>query len=63
MVIARGSVFIDLVAYLMSAVDSSPILDDDALAPPARQLLALVDPARHGVGDATARVGGSFMAR
>ena len=27
---------------------------DDTLAPPARQLLALVDPARHGVGEATA---------
>ena len=25
---------------------------DDTLAPPARQLLALVDPARHGVGEA-----------
>ena len=41
MVIARGSVVIDLVAYLISAVEGSPILDDDALAPPARQLLTL----------------------
>jgi len=52
-----------LVAHLMSAVDNSPVLNDDALAPPARQLLSLVDPALHGVGDATARIGGSFMAR
>ena len=44
MVIARGSVVIDLVAYLMSAVEGSPILDDDALAPPARQLHDLVEP-------------------
>ena len=43
-----------LVTHLMSAVDSSPILDDDALAPPARQLLSLVDPAPHGVGEAAA---------
>ncbi len=35
----------DLVAHLMSTVDNSPVLDDDALAPPARQLLSLVDPA------------------
>ena len=40
----------NLVAHLMSTVDNSPVLDDDALAPPARQLLSLVDPARHGVG-------------
>ena len=44
----------NLVAHLMSAVDNSPVLDDDALAPPARQLLSLVDPALHGVGEATA---------
>jgi superfamily II DNA or RNA helicase/HKD family nuclease len=44
----------NLVAHLMSAVDNSPILDDDALAPPPRQLLSLVDPTLHGVGEAAA---------
>ncbi len=43
-----------LVAHLMSTVANSPVLDDDALAPPARQLLSLVDPTLHGVGEATA---------
>jgi hypothetical protein len=56
MVIAGGSVVNDVVAHLMSAVDSSPILGDDALVPPARQLLALVDPARHGVGEGAAQL-------
>ena len=40
-----------LVETLRSAVNDSPVLDDDALAPPARQLLALVDPSGHGVGE------------
>ncbi len=40
-----------LVETLRSAVDDSPVLDDDALAPPARQLLSLVDPSGHGVGE------------
>ena len=44
----------NLVETLRSAVEDSPVLDDDALAPPARQLLALVDPSLHGVGEATA---------
>jgi hypothetical protein len=43
----------NLVETLRSAVEDSPVLDDDALAPPARQLLALVDPSLHGVGEAT----------
>lgn len=43
----------NLVSHLMSAVDDSPVLDD-ALAPPARQLLSLVDPGLHGVGKAAA---------
>jgi superfamily II DNA or RNA helicase/HKD family nuclease len=43
-----------LVKHLISAIDGSPIIDDDAIAPPARQLLSLVDPALHGVGEATA---------
>ena len=43
-----------LVTHFMSTVDNSPILDDDALASPARQLLSLVDPALHGVGEAAA---------
>ena len=44
----------NLVDYLQSAVKDSPVLDDDALAPPARQLLSLVDPAGHGLGEAAA---------
>lgn len=44
----------NLVDHLQSAVKDSPVIDDDALAPPARQLLSLVDPALHGVGEATA---------
>jgi len=43
----------NLVETLRSAVEDSPVLDDDVLAPPARQLLALVDPSLHGVGEAT----------
>jgi hypothetical protein len=43
-----------LVAHLMSAVEDSPVLGDDALAPPSLPLLSLVDPSLHGVGEATA---------
>jgi hypothetical protein len=32
----------NLVAHPMSAIDNSPILNDDALAPPPRQLFSLV---------------------
>jgi superfamily II DNA or RNA helicase/HKD family nuclease len=44
----------NLVAHLMSAVNDSPVLGDDALVPPARQLLALIDPGLHGLGEAEA---------
>ena len=43
----------NLVDHLQTAVKNSPVLDDDALAPPPRQLLSLVDPGLHGVGEAT----------
>jgi len=43
----------NLVDHLQTAVKGSPVLGDDALAPPARQLLALVDPGLHGVGEGT----------
>jgi hypothetical protein len=43
-----------LVDHLQSAVKDSPVLDDDALSPPPRQLLSLVDPGQHGVGEVTA---------
>ncbi len=43
-----------VVDLLRSHLPDSPVLADDALAPPARQLLALVDPGRHGVGEASA---------
>ncbi len=43
----------NLIDHLQSAVKDSPVLDDDALAPPPRQLLSLVDPGLHGVGEAT----------
>ena len=44
----------NLVDHLQSAIKDSPVLDDDALSPPVRQLLSLVDPGLHGVGEATA---------
>ena len=43
-----------VVDVLRRRVADSPVLEDDAVAPPARQLLALVDPSRHGVGEAAA---------
>jgi len=43
----------NLVDHLQSAIKDSPVLDDDALSPPVRQLLSLVDPGLHGVGEAT----------
>ena len=38
-----------LIDILRTSLEDSPILDDDALAPPPRQLTALVDPSAHGV--------------
>jgi hypothetical protein len=43
-----------LVEFLRTHVEGSPVLADDALEPPARQLLSLVDPAAHGVADTAA---------
>ena len=43
-----------VVGLLRREVEHSPVLADDAVAQPARQLMALVDPARHGVAEAAA---------
>jgi superfamily II DNA or RNA helicase len=44
----------ELVNFLREHIEDSPVLEADALASPARQLLALVDPAAHGVAEVAA---------